>query len=296
METKRENYDSLFAELAQEAPQQPEARQPVDKEAWAAAQKAQREELYALADQMADRALSDPAILRQYIETQARLGGESTTNTLILMEKYPEASHTRTFEEWHRMDRSVKPGEQAISLLSRGREYVREDGTKGAYMQTRKVFDVRQTTGRALRQQPVHATFNRIKALMTDTPVPVRLSDAVPGGVGAQYNAEKGVVEVARGLDGNALFFSVARELARANENLDTFQADCVANTLCCRYGMEPRFPDRIHESFAALEPAEKRQLLSNVRAAAWEMEKRIDRNLEQMVKTQEKRQDAPAR
>lgn len=49
----------------------------MDKETWAAAQKAQREELYALADQVAGRALSDPAALRQFIETQAGWEGKA---------------------------------------------------------------------------------------------------------------------------------------------------------------------------------------------------------------------------
>ena len=168
METTRENYDALLEEVMQEIPPKPEQRQPMDKETWAAAQKAQREELYALADQVAGRALSDPAALRQFIETQARLGGESAANTLILMERYPKAARVHTFEEWKQMGRSIRPGEQALSLLARGREYVRDDGATGVFMRIRKVFDVRQTTGRAIKQRPIHGEYNRIKALLTD--------------------------------------------------------------------------------------------------------------------------------
>lgn len=206
METTRENYDALLEEVMREIPPKPEQRQPMDKETWAAAQKAQREELYALADQVAGRALSDPAALRQFIETQARLGGESAANTLILMERYPKAARVHTFEEWKRMGRSIRPGEQALSLLARGREYVREDGATGVFMRIRKVFDVRQTTGRAIKQRPIHGEYNRIKALLTDTPVPVCLSEEVPATVGAVYLPEQGVVNVARGLEGKALF------------------------------------------------------------------------------------------
>lgn len=190
METTRENYDALLEEVMRGIPPKPEQRQPMDKETWAAAQKAQREELYALADQVAGRALSDPAALRQFIETQARLGGESAANTLILMERYPKAARVHTFEEWKRMGRSIRPGEQALSLLARGREYVREDGATGVFMRIRKVFDVRQTTGRAIKQRPIHGEYNRIKALLTDTPVPVCLSEEVPATVGAVYLPE----------------------------------------------------------------------------------------------------------
>ncbi|HIR68615.1 MAG TPA: hypothetical protein IAC97_04525 [Candidatus Pelethousia gallinarum] len=296
METPRETYDALFEEVAREIPPQPEQRQLMDKTAWAAEQKALREELYALADRVADRVLSDPAALRQFIETQARLGGESAVNTLILMEKYPEAARTHTFEEWKRMGRSIQSGEQAIALLARGREYVREDGTTGVFMRIRKVFDVRQTTGRSIKQRPVHAVYNRIKALLTDTPVPVCLSEDVPANVGAVYLSEKGTVNVARSLDGNALFFSVAREMARAGDCSSTFPCDCVANILCSRYHMEPRYPDRIPEAYANLEPKAKRAVLADIRQTAWLIERRMDRNLDRLVNPREKQQDTPER
>ena len=50
MET-RENYDALFQEAPQAVvPAQDEPRAPMDKEAWAAKQKEQREALYERAD------------------------------------------------------------------------------------------------------------------------------------------------------------------------------------------------------------------------------------------------------
>lgn len=296
METTRENYDALLEEVMQEIPPKPEQRQPMDKETWAAAQKAQREELYTLADQVAGRALSDPAALRQFIETQARLGGESAANTLILMERYPKAARVHTFEEWKQMGRSIRPGEQALSLLARGREYVREDGATGVFMRIRKVFDVRQTTGRAIKQRPIHGEYNRIKALLTDTPVPVCLSEEVPATVGAVYLPEQGVVNVARGLEGKALFFSAARELARESGCQSTFLCDCVANILCSRYHMEPRYPDRIPETYANLEPKAKRAVLADIRQVAWLIERRMDRNLDRLVNPREKQQDTQER
>ena len=74
METTRENYDALLEEVMQEIPPKPEQRQLMDKEAWSAEQKALREELYALADRVADRVLSDPAALRQFIRNPGPIG------------------------------------------------------------------------------------------------------------------------------------------------------------------------------------------------------------------------------
>lgn len=212
------------------------------------------------------------------------------------MERYPKAARVHTFEEWKQMGRSIRPGEQALSLLARGREYVREDGATGVFMRIRKVFDVRQTTGRAIKQRPIHGEYNRIKALLTDTPVPVCLSEEVPATVGAVYLPEQGVVNVARGLEGKALFFSAARELARESGCQSTFLCDCVANILCSRYHMEPRYPDRIPETYANLEPKAKRAVLADIRQVAWLIERRMDRNLDKLFNSQEKQMDAPER
>ena len=292
MET-RENYDALFQESPQAvAPAPSEPRAPMDKEAWAAKQKEQRETLYERADRMAD----DPAALQRYLKAQALLGRSGVTNTLLLMEQCPGATRVHSFEEWQRMGRSVKRGEQANLVFERGREYVREDGSMGAFQNVKRVFDVRQTAGKPLRQPPIHPVRNRLKALMTNTPVSVRLSDEISQSLGALYQEDKNIVQVARGLDGDALFFVVARELARSETRASTFACDCVANIMCNRYGMTPRYSDQVPEEFANLEPQGKREVLVSVRNAACAMMERMDRSLSQMLQPQEKRQDAPQR
>ncbi len=293
MET-RESYDNLFQEA--QAPTAPEPRQAMSKEEWAALQKEQREALYAQADAMADRVLGESERLKAYLQAQARLGRASVTNTLLLMEQRPGASRVHSFQEWQRMGRSVNRNEKASLVLEPGREYVKDDGSLGVSYNVKRVFDVKQTGGRDLRQAPIHPVRNRLKALMTKTPVPVQLSDAVAPGVGAIYSEYKNVVEVARGLEGDTLFFVVARELARAETRNSTFACDCVANILCNRYGISPRYSDRVPEEYANLEPRGKREMLSDVRQTACNAIERIDRNLEQMLSPQQKKQDAPTR
>ena len=126
--------------------------------------------------------------------------------------------------------------------------------------------------------------------------MPVCLSEEVPATVGAVYLPEQGVVNVARGLEGKALFFSAARELARESGCQSTFLCDCVANILCSRYHMEPHYPDRIPETYANLEPKAKRAVLADIRQVAWLIERRMDRNLDRLVNPREKQQDTPER
>ena len=295
MET-RENFDALFQETPLPAPATPEPRQPMDKEAWAAKQKEQREALYAQADVMADRVLGEPESLKAYLQAQARLGKISVTNTLLLMGQRPGAARVHSFEEWQRMGRSVKRGEKASLVLEPGREYVKEDGSLGVSYNVKWVFDVRQTGGRDVRQPPIHPVRNRLKALMTETAVECKLTDDVSQSIGAHFNEELNMVQVAKGLDGDTLFFTVARELARAETRNSTFACDCVANILCNRYGIPPRYSDQVPEEYANLEPRGKREMLSEVRQTACNAIERIDRNLQHMLAPQQKNQDVPTR
>ena len=287
------NYDGLFEDSKD---YQKEGPQMLDKEAWAAKQKAQREALYTQADGMADKVLGDPEYLRAYLEAQARLGRATITNTLLLMAQRPGASRVHTFEEWQRMGRSIKSGEQASLIFQKGREYVREDGTIGAFQNVRRVFDIRQTTGKAVKQPPIHPVKHRLKALMAETAVPCKLSDNVSQSIGASFNSETCVAEVARGLDEDALFFCVARELARAEHGGSTFECDCAANILCNRYGMAPRYPDARPEEYVNLDSEGKREALFKVRKAACAVMERMDRNLARLAQAYEKRQDGPQR
>lgn len=177
-----------------------------------------------------------------------------------------------------------------------GREYVREDGATGVFMRIRKVFDVRQTTGRAIKQRPIHGEYNRIKALLTDTPVPVCLSEEVPATVGAVYLPEQGVVNVARGLEGQGAVFQRRPGIGKGERLPSTFLCDCVANILCSRYHMEPHYPDRYPRNIRQSGAQGKRAVLADIRQVAWLIERRMDRNLDRLVNPREKQQDTPER
>lgn len=82
-------------------------------------------------------------------------------------------------------------------------------------------------------------------------------------------------------MENKDLFFTVARELARAEGFDNTFPCDCAANITCLRYGIEPRLPDKIPEEYVDLDNRDKRDALSIIRDTACDMVERIDHNLQ---------------
>ena len=269
-----ENYDNLFE-------QQPEqTEQPFDREAWAQQKREQRQELYNLIEEMSEKTLTDPSALSDYLNMQARLGKASVANTLLMIAQKPNATFISGFDDWQKRGRSVKRGEKAALVLEANGEYERSDGTMGVNFDVKRVFDISQTYGKPIRERTAPPIKTALKAITTNVPVPVKLSEGISQSVGAMYSEKDNTVYVARGVEGNELFFALSRELARAHSGADTFVCDCAANVACLRYGVPAKYCDRIPDEIAALESREKRSALNIVRDAACEIAERVDRNL----------------
>lgn len=78
------NFDDIF----EPAPQ----AEDFDKEAWAAKKKAERDEVYALADATAEEVCADGGKFREYLDVQANFRHYSATNALLILAAKPDAA------------------------------------------------------------------------------------------------------------------------------------------------------------------------------------------------------------
>lgn len=283
-----ENYDAIIKnEGKQDTPR-------MSTEEWIEMKKQERADLHALANDMADKALSDPDTLAAYLTLQAKLGRCSLNNTLLVLSQKPDATFVCDARAWQDRGRGIRKGEgkNAIRQFQQDKEYIREDGNVVMGYKVVRCFDISQTYGKPVRQRAVLTMDmkEKIKALTTNTPVPIKLTDDVPQSVGAIYSEKENAIHVARGLQGGVLFFSISRELARANGCNDAFLCDCVANVACIRFGVAPKFCDRIPEEVVLMEHEDKMATLAAVRESANEIVSRVDRNL-YMERQQQKNQ-----
>lgn len=281
-----ENYDEIFDNGTYGS-----AQPRLSTEEWIEMKKQERAELYAAIDDMAEKALCDKEALSTYLTLQANLGRASVNNTLLVMAQKPDATFVCDAEVWQERGRGIRKGEgkNTIKQFMQDREYTREDGSIAMGYKVVRCFDISQTYGkpvskRAALSMPMKS---KLKALMTDAPVPVELSDEVPQSIGAQYSPKENAIHVAKGLDGGMLFYSISREMARADGCANTFLCDCAANIACIRFGIAPKFCDQIPEEYANLDTQEKRTALGEIRSAAIETIGRVDRNLYAMRQQQ---------
>lgn len=280
-----EQYDAILEnEYRPEAPR-------MSKEEWAEMKRQERSEVFATLDRMADQALADPNMLSAYLSLQARLGRSSLSNTLLVLAQKPDATFVCDAKAWQDRGRGIRKGEgkNAIRQLQQDQEYRRSDGSMVMGYKVVRCFDVSQTYGRPTHQRATLAMplKDKLKALMTDAPVRVKLSDTMSQSIGAAYSEAEQAIHVARGMDGAKMFYCVARELARAEGCTNLFLNDCAANITCVRFGVEPRLADRIPEDIVSLSTKEKKAALAQVRECAGEVVSRVERNLYEMRQQQ---------
>ena len=137
------NFDDLFT--APTATETQSDRPQLTKEEYAAKKKAERDSLYALADEMAQEVMRDGEAFRGFLDVQARFDRYSATNALLIYAQNDEATRLRDFDGWKERGIYVRKNETGLSILEAGDSYVTEDGRTGYYYNVKKVFDISQT-------------------------------------------------------------------------------------------------------------------------------------------------------
>lgn len=285
-----------FDDIFEPAPQSEE----FDKEAWAAQKKAERDEVYALADATAEEVCKDSGKFRDYLDVQANFRHYSATNALLILAFNKDARKLGDKDYWRDQGVYIKRQEfgRPIKIIESNGEYTRDDGSIGVSYNIKKVYDISQTTSRIKAQPPVSYDERALlNALIYKHPVPIQSVDDLPDGMGALYDHDQKAIFVCRGMGASDLFYEVAKALAHAElamtsedysySNAD-FKAHCVSYILCKEFGIEtdnlsfsPADFD-IPKELSEAEPQEIRTELSEIRDTAYDISARMARSLEQ--------------
>ena len=280
------NFDDIFEPTPQ--------AEDFDKEAWAAKKKAERDEVYALADATAEEVCTDGGKFRDYLDVQANFRHYSATNALLILATKPDARRLGDKDFWRDQGVYIKRQEfgRPIKIVESNGEYTRDDGSIGVSYNIKRVYDISQTTSRMRAQPPVsHDARALLGALIYKKPVPIQSVDELPDGMGALYDPEQQAIFVCRGLPANDLFCSVSKSLAEAElvragdstpETAD-FKAKAVSYILGKQFGVDvSRYAfDDIPADLQEADPQTLRVELSDIRDTAFDISARMARALE---------------
>ena len=293
------NFDDLF----DPAPQ----NEDFDKEAWAAKKKAERDEVYALADTTADEICTDGGKFRDYLDVQANFRHYSATNALLILATKPDARRLGDKEFWRDQGVYIKRQEfsRPIKIIESNGEYTRDDGSIGVSYNIKRVYDISQTTSRMRAQPPVSYDQRALlNALIYKRPVEIRSVDELPDHASAIYDHEQKVIFVCRGLDADNLFCGLSKAIAEAEIALTTdeyipenasYKAHCVSYILGKEFGFEVSDYNFGNPSdlLRTDDPQAIRAELSEIRDTAYDISARMARSLE---KSKEPRQNEQER
>lgn len=247
--------------------------EPYSKDDWIR----QKNENRALAYEMLETAteeLNNPDTVMAYLDIQSKFDRYSVSNALLVAYQNPEATRLCDSKTWQKNHVFINKGETGIIILEPGKEYTREDGKTVTPYNAKKVFDISQTNARP-RQNRTKTPDVRVvvKAMITTSPVPVKISNELPECINAHYQPEAKMIFIRQGLEGCDIVRALSKEIAFARldngdfnrENLE-FKAQAISYIATSRAGFEPEPITSLSDKFSNLDAKEKRAELSQAR------------------------------
>ena len=239
------NYDDIFNASSQKGTED-KSFVSFNKEEWAAQKKQERESAFAMIDETAQRMANDGGLFQGYLDVQARFDRYSVGNAVLITAQKADATQLSDFKGWKNNGVFIKKGESGIVLLEPGEEYTKEDGTVGVSYNSKKVFDISQTTAKA-KDRPAMKRDERLllKAIIHNAPCPIEISQKLPENINAVYRPDDKKIYVRPGLEAGDIFRGISQELAHAHlddgaykRSDHAFTAYCVSYVLCSRYNV----------------------------------------------------------
>lgn len=276
-----------------------------DKDEWIHQKQAEKQSAYNMMQQMSEMVGMDGQRLRDYLDVQAKFGLYSVGNVLLITAQNPDATLLEDYKTWKERGASILRGEKGILILEPSGSYTRADGQTVAGFNTKKVFDISQTTLAENAKPRVKRDGKLLlKALVKFAPCEVEKDDQwskVPEGMIAFYDPSCRAIFVESGHTEDELFRAISRELAFAylapgsqNREENQFRAECVSYIICRRNQVDVSgIPfEQLSESFSQKSPKAIRTELSEIRNTAMQITLDMNRLFEKQ-KNENKRDEA---
>ena len=164
------------------APSEPQ----YSKEDYAAMKKTEREAVWAQVDARMGEVLADAPALQEFLNFMSQCRN-SLPNQLLLSGQNADITDARTFQQWKDAGRHIRTGEEGYTAIV-GQVY-ENNGRKASGYNIGKVFDITQTRGRPIPPPAEYQVDELIAATIESSPVAIQISDSLPDGIQAQYEA-----------------------------------------------------------------------------------------------------------
>ena len=296
------SFDELI-EGTEPKNEKPKSR-PYNAEEYKSRKNSERETIYDLVNDTAEKMKNSPELFQSYLDVQARFDRYSASNAILVTAQKPEATRLADFDTWKAADTNVNKGEKAISILEPGKEFTRSDGSTGVNYNIKKVFDISQTNAKE-QTAPVVTRDERliIKSLISNAPCTMKISDNISPQLNAIYNPDEKTIYVRSGLDAPILFRALTQELVHAHldkgkgkysRNDNQLAAFYASYILCKRYGVPADGYNfvKMPSLYSGMTVKDFRTELGRIRDVAGDISRDMNRTLQAPERAKKERSD----
>lgn len=272
-----------------------------NKEEWAAQKQEQRKEAYELIDTTCGQMMTDGGAFQQYLDVQGHFDRYSVNNAILVSAQMPEATQLKDYGSWKQSRVYVDKDAQKVTILEPGKEYQREDGSKGVGYNAKVVYDISQTSAKDRQQPQEQKTMRELVSAMIDAS-PVSFVPVDDLELPAFYDSSQQTIFIKTGLSEEQLFVSMAKEVSAAvfdfkhKESRDDsdFKSFCVAYMVSSRYGVDTKgFSfDKLPKEFEGMETQEFKGELGSMRDVLGEIQSDMYKSLEKNKPPKSKEQE----
>ena len=207
---------------------------------WKDEQNKIRQEIYDTMERMAVIVGNDGEKFKEYLNIQSAFVKYSVGNSLVILEKQPNATQIKDKASWNEKGIELNSGAKGINILEP------KVSNNITYYNPKTVYDISETNSKEIKQTIKYGDRLLLEALLHNCTVPRKAVEQLPNGtIGSEYDKDNNILYVCKNMDRETLFQTLSQEMGNIellneeDSNMKNFISYCTSYMICKKYGID---------------------------------------------------------
>ena len=207
---------------------------------WKDEQNKIRQEIYNTMERMAVIVGNDGEKFKEYLNIQSAFVKYSVGNSLVILEKQPNATQIKDKASWNEKGIELNSGAKGINILEP------KVSNNITYYNTKTVYEISETNSKEIKQTIKYGDRLLLEALLHNCTVPRKAVEQLPNGtIGSEYDKDNNILYVCKNMDRETLFQTLSQEMGNIellneeDSNMKNFISYCTSYMICKKYGID---------------------------------------------------------
>ena len=207
---------------------------------WKDEQNKIRQEIYNTMERMAVIVGNDGEKFKEYLNIQSAFVKYSVGNSLVILEKQPNATQIKDKASWNEKGIELNSGAKGINILEP------KVSNNITYYNPKTVYEISETNSKEIKQTIKYGDRLLLEALLHNCTVPRKAVEQLPNGtIGSEYNKDNNILYVCKNMDRETLFQTLSQEMGNIellneeDSNMKNFISYCTSYMICKKYGID---------------------------------------------------------